>query len=320
MGDDLSIKAIGSFFVGGREAVLEGLPHFEAVLSKGGKPARLDPNGAFEFGQMYVQYVRQSAPKARYPLVFVHGGGMTGASWEDTPDGRPGMQSHFLHHGFDTYVCDGVERGRASWAQYPNIYAGSPQFRSKQQAWESFRFGPSYAKREIWPGQRFPVHAFDMFMKQAVPRWTCNDELSEAAYVELLNKLGKSIIISHSQGCGLVLKAMLAVPERVAGVILFEPSGAPTFESADLLALRNIPHLFIWGDNIRAGSTWWGEFYDNVSVYRRALEAAGVPVTWIDLPEAGIHGNSHILIMDDNLDELATIARKWMEEQHLVLS
>ena len=30
------------------------------------------------------------------PIVLLHGGGMTGAMWEQTPDGRPGWMQHFL--------------------------------------------------------------------------------------------------------------------------------------------------------------------------------------------------------------------------------
>lgn len=321
---NLHIEDLGSFFVGGEEVSLKGLPPFETVIAKGSKPAIIDPNGEFEVGQMYVQYIRQKNPKAKYPLVFVHGGGMTGASWETTPDGRPGLHRFFLDAGHDTYVCDGVERGRASWAQYPHVYDGHPQFRTKQQAWESFRFGPSYAAREEWPGQQFPVEAFDMFMRQAVPRWTCNDDRAERAYEALLRKLGqetgKSVIIGHSQGCGQVLKAIAATPETVAGVVLLEPSGGPKLNEEELLSLRTIPHLFVWGDNIRAGKTWWGEFYDNVSAYRDTLVSHGVPVTWIDLPEIGIHGNTHILIMDRNSDQIGAVVQEWMNRQGLMRS
>jgi hypothetical protein len=40
---------------------------------------------------------------------------MTGANWETMPAGRPGWQMFFLHAGFDVFVSDAVERGRALW-------------------------------------------------------------------------------------------------------------------------------------------------------------------------------------------------------------
>lgn len=316
--EPLCIRDLGSFFVGGREYEISGQPPFETVIAKGSKPSLLDPNGQFEAGQMYVQFMHHEKPQARYPLVFIHGGGMTGACWETTPDGRPGMHHYFLRRGHNTYVCDGVERGRASWAQYPHIYDGHPQFRTKQQAWESFRFGPDYAAREAWPGQQFPVDAFDTFMKQAVPRWTCNDALAEAAYGALLDKLGKCVILAHSQGCGQILSAVQQRPERVAAVILLEPSGAPQTEGVDLSLLKDVPFLFVWGDNVDAGKTWWSEFYRNVSTYADRLSQAQVPVTWVDLPKRGIHGNSHILIMDRNSDDIARLIQDWMTQQGLM--
>ncbi|WDB80087.1 alpha/beta fold hydrolase [Escherichia albertii] len=314
----LHIRNLGSFFVGGQEYEISSQPTFETTIAKGCTPSRLDPNGQFEAGQMYVQFIELEQPQARWPLVFVHGGGMTGACWETTPDGRPGMHHYFLRHGHNTYVCDGVERGRASWAQYPHIYAGQPQFRTKQQAWESFRFGPNYPTREVWPGQQFPVEAFDIFMKQAVPRWTCNDALAEAAYAALLAKLGKSVILAHSQGCGQILNVVQQHPERVAAVILLEPSGAPDTAGVDLTQLRDIPFLVIWGDNLDAGETWWPEFYRNVTAWAGKLSQANVPVTWLELPKLGIHGNSHILIMDRNADDIAALIQNWMSQQGLL--
>lgn len=40
-------------------------------------------------------------------------------------------------------------------------------------------------------------------------------------------------------------------------------------------------------------------------------------VTWVDLPEAGVHGNSHALMADDNSDEIAAIVLQWLAERHL---
>ncbi|MGY8705554.1 hypothetical protein RAD16_07390 [Bradyrhizobium sp. 18BD] len=49
-----------------------------------------------------------------------------------------------LNAGYDVYVSDAVERGRASWARYPEIFKSEPFFRPKKEAWELFRIGQSY--------------------------------------------------------------------------------------------------------------------------------------------------------------------------------
>jgi hypothetical protein len=87
----------------------------------------------------------------------------------------------FLKAGHDVYVSDAVERGRASWARYPEVFSSEPVFRTKKEAWELFRIGPadSYqdeAHKQAYAETQFPVLAFDQFMKQGVPRWLTNDD------------------------------------------------------------------------------------------------------------------------------------------------
>ena len=116
------VAEVGSFHVGGRQVMLSGLPGKEITFTAGAPPLKVDPNGEFEVEQMYVQYVKLYGPyaRARYPLLMRHGGGLAGVTWETKPDGRPGWQQFFLRAGHDVYVSDAVERGRASWARFPD--------------------------------------------------------------------------------------------------------------------------------------------------------------------------------------------------------
>jgi len=138
----LSVKEIGSFHVGGRQVTLSGLGRREFSYTEGAPSLTVDPNGDFEVEQLYVQYVRLSDPRGKYPLLLWHGGGMSGVTWETTPDGRHGWQMFFLRAGHDVYVSDAVERGRAGWARYPEVFEAEPFFRTKKEAWELFRVGP----------------------------------------------------------------------------------------------------------------------------------------------------------------------------------
>src|SRR5258706_1609856 len=85
----LSVAEISSFHVGGRAVSLSGLPTRDVVFTAGSAPIKVDPNGDFEVEQMYVQYVKLAQPKAKYPLLLWHGGGLTGVTWEAKPDGKP---------------------------------------------------------------------------------------------------------------------------------------------------------------------------------------------------------------------------------------
>jgi len=84
------VKEVGSFHIGGQALKLEGLPVKELAYTAGGPPTKMDPNGDFHTGQMYVQYIKLANPKAKYPLLLWHGGGLTGVTWETKPDGTPG--------------------------------------------------------------------------------------------------------------------------------------------------------------------------------------------------------------------------------------
>jgi len=43
--------------------------------------------------------------------------------------------------GFDTYMCDAVERGRFRWLLYPMIFKDAPIFCTLNESWSLFRFG-----------------------------------------------------------------------------------------------------------------------------------------------------------------------------------
>ncbi|MBP2658393.1 MAG: esterase [Firmicutes bacterium] len=319
--DSLKVKNIGSFYVGGHEITLSELPVYNDIFTQGGPVRKVDPNGSFETGQMYVQYVQLKNPKAKYPILLWHGGGLSGATWETKPDGNPGWQMFFLKAGYNVYVSDAVERGRSSWSRYPEIYKSNPIFRTKKESWESFRIGPTYdddpAKRIPYSGGLFPAESFDQFMKSAIPRWTTNNQATQEAYDKLVQTVGPSVIVVHSQSGAFGERAVLNAPEKVKAVVLLEPSGAPDPTKENLALIKNIPHLYIWGDNIDKYPTW-PKYYANVARYRDALIKTGVPVTWIELPKMGIKGNSHMLMMDKNSDQIAEIVQKWLESQKIM--
>lgn len=319
----MAVQEVGSLHVGGRPVTLSGLPVRDIVFTAGAPPFRSDPNGDFETGQMYAQYVKLENPRARYPLLMIHGGGLSGVTWETKPDGKPGWQMFFLRAGHDVYVADAVERGRASWSRYPEIYSAEPLFRTKKEAWELFRIGPadSYqteaTRRIAHPATQFPVEALDQFAKQGIPRWATNDAPTQAAYNALVQKICPCVIVVHSQGGNFAFNAALAAPDRIKAIVAVEPSGAPDPAKADLAKLKGTPHLFVWGDYLDQQALWT-KIVPAVNRYRDALRAAGVRADELELPKMGIRGNSHMLMMDRNSDEIAARVQGWLEQNGLM--
>jgi pimeloyl-ACP methyl ester carboxylesterase len=319
------VREIGSFHLGGRMTALAGLPPRGRVSTPGGPVHPVDPNGEIMAGQLYVQYVRLAAPRGVSPLLLWHGGGMTGVNWETTPDGRPGWQMFFLRAGLDVYVSDAVERGRASWAPFPEVYPEAPYFRTARETWEeTFRFGPAGswhldpARRATHPGLRFPAGCMEAFMNQFVPRWGTNDGLTQRAYDLLVARLDGAIVLTHSQGGNFGLRAALTAPDRVRAVISLEPSGAPDPQVDEaMVRLRGVPHLFLWGDYLDR-HPFWVHSLPQVRRYHAALVRAGIDAKWIHLPDRGIIGNSHALMADDNSDAIAELVLDWMSRHELL--
>ena len=315
------VSEVGSFHVGGRSVALTGLPTREISFSPGSPTVKVDPNGTFEVEQMYVQYIKLAAPKARYPLLLWHGGGLTGVTWETKPDGQPGWQNFFLKAGHDTFVSDAVERGRASWARYPEIFKTEPFFRTPKEAWELFRFGPSYdadpTRRVAFPGEQFPLDSMDQFMKQGVPRWSSNDAPTQAAYDALVQKVCPCVVITHSQGGNFGFTAPLHAPDKIKALSSIEPSGAPDPAKVGVASLKAVPHLIVYGDYTDQ-NPFWQKITPVTGQYRQALAAQGGVADLLDLPKAGVHGNTHMLMMDRNSDQVAGMVQDWMARQGLM--
>lgn len=314
----IAIDDVGGFHVGGKAVVLEGMPIEEQTFTNGMKPIKVDPNGTFVTGQMYVGYVKLAEPVSDYPILMWHGGGMTGATWQDKPDGGAGWEKYFLKSGYSTYVSDAVERGRSSWSQFPEIYSSDPVFRTLEDAWGAFRIGPEGgwnadpAKRDAFANTEFPTEAFVQFSKQFVPRWLTNDDAIQAAYDELVSMVCPCIVMAHSQGGNFAYNAALNNPELVRAVVLIEPSGAPNPGNADAAKLREIPHLVVWGDNI-AQHPVWPRLTEASRNWHDAINDAGGHFDWLDLPVAGITGNSHFPMMDKNSDDIAALMVGWIQ-------
>lgn len=314
------LKRVRGYHVAGQRVTLSGLPISHVQTAANGPSRRSDPNGDYQTGQLYVQQFSLTSPRSSYPLLLWHGGGMTGVTWEDTPDGRPGWHDFFMRAGYDTYVSDAVERGRASWARYPEINPAQPEHRPVNQAWEIFRFGPEggYSskpeERRIHPNQQFPTDAVDQFSKQFVARWTNSDPQAQTAYDTLVSQTGPCVILAHSQGCSFALQAAQHAPDKVKAVVLIEPAGVPSLPPT---APTTIPYLIVWGDHFEH-SALWQQYRANVQAYVNALEALGAAVTTLDLPLQGIYGNSHMIMMDKNSDQVAALVQDWMDQQGLI--
>jgi pimeloyl-ACP methyl ester carboxylesterase len=315
--DPIELRDVGSFHMGGRLIEISGQPIKEVVFTPGGIPAKMDPNGKYQVEQMYVQYFLPRNRKGKLPLLLWHGGGLTGVTYETKPDGGEGWLNYFIRAGWDSYISDAVERGRSGWT---NTFRGDAVFLPFGDPWERFRIGPPGSwnddkdKRTTYPGTQFPTDAYAQFMKQGVPRWLTTDDAIVAAYVELVDKVCPCVVLVHSQSGSFGFKVLEARPEKVKALVAVEPTLGG--DRNKLSSIKATPILVVYGDNAKDHPRWSKIRQGGVD-YAGALKAAGGQIDVVDLPDRGISGNSHMIMMDKNSDTVAGVIQKWLVEQGL---
>jgi len=316
--DDIVLRDMGSFHVGGRVVEVHGKQVREMVRVTGGPSAKFDPNGQYQVEQMYVQYFLPRDRKGTLPLLMWHGGGLTGVTWETTPDGREGWLNMFVRKGFDVYVSDAVERGRAGFAS-DDVWPGERIFLTYADPFERFRIGagagswdPDPGKRKLMPGVQFPVDAYANFMKQTVPRWLDTDDAVIAAYTALVDRVCPCVLLTHSQGGSFGFRVAQTRADKIKAIVAVESAGAG--DPARVEALKNVPVLMMFGDNVDLHPRWVA--YRKLDLdYASAVRAAGGSVDVVELPDLGIRGNSHMVMMDKNNDAVADVIARWLADK-----
>ncbi|MEI8274477.1 MAG: esterase [Hyphomicrobiales bacterium] len=318
--EPIALRDMGSFHIGGRIAEVSGKEVRMIVRQPGGPQTKYDPNGQFMVEQMYVQYFLPQNRKGKVPLLMWHGGGLTGVTYETTPDGREGWLNMFVRKGWDTYVSDAVERGRSGFAS-PDVWPSEPTFLNYQDPYERFRIGQGEGswnadpqKRKPIPGTQFPVEAYENYMKQSVPRWLSTDDAIIAGYVALVDKICPCVVLMHSQGGAFGFKVAEKRPDKFKAIVAIESATAGIVANA--AKLKDVPVLMVFGDHVDEHPRW-AAFKKIDLAYGDAVRAAGGKVDVVHLPEVGIKGNSHMMMQDKNNGEIADVIQKWLADNKL---
>ena len=293
----MAVKEFGSYVVGGRVVRVEGQPTLSLGVTQSASYT-YDPNGTYAVEHAWVQYYVPMHRNNLPPVVLLHGGGLHGGMWDTTPDGRPGWTQLLVDRGFEVHVIDNVERGRAGWA--PGLWAGEPVMRNLEDAWTLFRLGPASGRAERTPfaGCRFPVEHLETLGRYFCPRWLCNTGAQVAAFESLLARLGRAIVICHSQGGEVAFQAAALHPSRVAALIAVEPSGF----TERLERLREVPVTLVTGDHLDASPMWvalsqrWRSLIDDLIVQGGSGSLVELTAQW--------PGTTHMPMMDRGSDAI----------------
>ncbi|KAG6813197.1 hypothetical protein H0H92_013317 [Tricholoma furcatifolium] len=127
----------------------------------------LQGNSTIAAEQMYVEHLTPQEVTKPLPLLIIHGHGMTGTNFLNTPDGKLGWADYFLSKGYEP------SRGRSPWQQ--SIDEAQSTFdtftvESRFTAAQLFGLWPQASLHTQWPGNGTvgdPI--FDAFYASTVP-------------------------------------------------------------------------------------------------------------------------------------------------------
>lgn len=297
----------------------------QGTLFVGGKIEWRDPNtsvsddvkfaaGDIAVNQMYVEYQVPEARKYDYPLVMIHGGGHTGAVYRTTPDGREGWFTSFTRRGFAVYVIDAPNRGRSGWdptnrfavtvGRKPPSALEPGNIYSAQTAWSAFRWGPAYPTP--FADLQFPVGHLRDYLPQIVPSYRDNGQNDAIVHglVALIHRVGPCILLGWSTGVGNAMIAGELESEKVKAIIALEGMPPdPARSKVDAAKLVGMPLLSILGDNVSG---------DESRVFTDKINMLGGNATTISLPDIGIIGNGHTMMLERNNEQIADLIEHWI--------
>jgi pimeloyl-ACP methyl ester carboxylesterase len=188
----------------------------------------------FVYGQMYVELRIPAKQTHPYPIVMVHGGTMSGTNFTGTPDGREGWAQYFVRQGYAVYVVDQPGRGRSGFlaaATGPMRNSERGNSASRFVAQEKFKLWPQAALHTQWPGNGEPDDAatLQVAMAQlpAIEDFVKQQPLVRDGLIALLEKIGPSILLVHSQAGAFGWPVADARPDLVKAILAIEPNGPP---------------------------------------------------------------------------------------------
>lgn len=297
-------------------------------------------SGTAQRAPMFVQWEAPEEITHEFPLVLVHGGGGQGTDWLGTLDGQPGWAQQFVAAGFAVYVVDRPGHGRSPY--HPEVIGEMGGQFSYEAAVGLFAPPERTTEQTAWAWGRAPG---DPGMDQMVAGFGplpadlgWSQELDADRLVQLLRKIGPSILVTHSAGGPVGWLAADRSPELVQAIVAVEPMGPtfvefpgmgslewgltatamhfePALESPQAVraadpATRVVPGL---SDKevlvITGGASPFADFTDDIVAF---LRHAGAKPEWIHLPERGITGNGHALQMETNASETILPVLDWL--------
>ena len=294
--------------------------------------------------QLFVDYQIPELQTQPLPVVLVHGGAGQGLDWTATPDGRPGWRTLLVQQGYAVYTVDRPFHGRS-----PARSAASSSLPPAVEVLGPLFAGADDPGHTQWPGDGSvddPSLGQLLASQTGLPDLTVDHELMARHGAELLDRIGRAIVITNSAGGPAGWLMADRRPDLVAAVVALEPMGPsgpfplpwglaaapltydPQASSAGDLtwtgSVGSDDHRLLQGDPARtlahlidipiAVVTSERSFAAPIDANTVAfLRQAGCSrVEHIRLGEWGVTGNGHLMMMERNNHQVLRVVTDWL--------
>ena len=267
------------------------------------------PYGTIEDGQMYVQFLTPAAIRHQTPVVLVHGGTGQMLHYMGNGDGLAGWAHYYVQEGYRVFLVDRPGHGRAPY--HPDSLGPI----GAQPTYEMVapEFSRAAGSGGQWPGSgAIGDPLVDQFMASqnaALQDDALARKFWAARGAQLLDRIGPAIVQTHSAGGPFGWLVANQRPSMVKAIVCVEGATMPVFTDADrermLAGLRAIPVAIVTAE--RSGRTS-GPVVD---FFRKG----GVAADDLQLKDAGIHGNGHFMMLENNRRQVFDAIRGWIEKK-----
>lgn len=284
-------------------------------------------------------YIHYSSTGNELPIIMVPGLGLSSWIFTNTPDDRESWAETFSNSGHEVYVYNDP----AIFVNPELDYAEFIDYTSKwgaQRAWSTWGMGQRYP--EAYDNTRYPVQQFDALLN-SFPAYTSfaflqpqnenpeNESRSRGQgrarggrggasigniikvnnLLALIEEVGDCILMVHSMSGVTGVETIKKNSEHIKGFIVIEPVGSLTNEREIRRHFSDIPFLGIYGDFIAQRRQTGRK--EAVAKTIELINQNGGRAKMIDLPAQGIEGNTHLMMQDNNNQEIANMIINWLE-------
>jgi len=309
----------------------------------------LDATGAYEVGGKVIHnpadpaqtlscdhgYVEYFIPHHRRKVGLILWHSSSTKVWENRWDGGEGYKSIFLRKRYPVYLWDGPRVGRANWSCEPIQY--QPEY-FDQRNFAAWRFG---VKSGEWhPGLQFPTQDAEAWNQATRARYDEFDTLDNAllqaeAGGQAIDRIGPVVAVTNSAGgWRALLSALQAKSDNLKGIVAYEtpgfvfpegegpapapnePYGPNAVPLAEFMKLTKFPIQMVFGDYTDTRPIW-AKSVGVAKTFCAIVNRHGGDCEVLLLPDAGLHGNSHIAFADLNNEAVANELVRWLHRKGL---